>query len=133
RAVQDLLSALAQGLLEPSELLRLPLPEAARERVDPLARLLGQVRLALERRGLTDANRALRLAVDSLRQGSPLPAALREAPEVRFEAILDWTPLRVRLAAALAERMGGTRVLVRLPWSADRPDLREALEPALRA
>src|SRR5438128_3653644 len=72
RAVQDLLSALAQGLLEPSELLRLPIPEAARERVDPLARLLGQVRLALERRGLTDANRALRLAVDSLRQGSPL-------------------------------------------------------------
>ena len=54
---------------------------------------------------------------------------VRNAPELTFDAILDWTPLRVRMVAALAARM---RVRVRLPWSA-QPDLREAVEPALRA
>ena len=42
-----------------------------------------------------------------------------------FEWIHDWSPLRVRLAAALAGRMGPGRVRVRLPWpSGDRPELR---------
>src|SRR5712671_2021118 len=129
RAVQDLLAALAQGLLEPAELLRLPLPEAARERIAPLATLLVRARHALDRRGLTDPNRALRLAVDALAGGGELPLLVRNAPELTFEAILDWTPLRVRMVASLAAR---TRVRVRLPWSA-QPDLREAVEPALRA
>src|SRR2546429_205957 len=61
--------------------------------------------------------------------GGALPPMVRSAPELTFEAILDWTPLRVRMVAALAARM---RVRVRLPWSA-QPDLREAVEPALRA
>src|SRR5918912_212842 len=40
RAVQDLLAALGQGLLQPAELVSLALPEATRERVEPLARVL---------------------------------------------------------------------------------------------
>src|SRR5437899_783970 len=129
RAAQDLMSALAQGLIEPAELLRLPLPETARERIVPLATLLVRAQKALDRRGLADPNRALRLAVDALADGGALPPMVRSAPELTFEAILDWTPLRVRMVAALAARM---RVRVRLPWSA-QPDLREAVEPALRA
>ncbi len=129
RAAQDLMSALAQGLIEPAELLRLPLPDAAQERIAPLATLLVRAQKALDRRGLADPNRALRLAVDALAGGGDLPSLVRNAPELTFEAILDWTPLRVRMVASLAAR---TRVRVRLPWSA-QPDLREAVEPALRA
>src|SRR6267143_843020 len=129
RAAQDLMSALAQGLIEPSELLRLPLPETARERIVPLATLLLRAQKALDRRGLSDPNRALRLAVEALADGGALPPLVRNAPELTFDAIFDWTPLRVRMVAALAARM---RVRVRLPWSA-QPDLREAVEPALRA
>ena len=129
RAAQDLLAALGQGLLEPSELERLSLPEAARERIAPLATLLVRARHALDRRGLADPNRALRLAIEALAAGGELPASLRSAPEVTFDAIFDWTPLRVRTAAVLAGRL---RVRVRLPWSA-QPDLREAVEPTLRA
>src|SRR3989442_238766 len=129
RAVQDLLAAITQGLLEPAELLRLPLPDTARERIAPLATLLVRARQALGRRGLADPNRALRLSVDALEGGGELPPVVRNAPELIFEAIFDWTPLRVRMVAALAAR---TRVRVRLPWSA-QPDLREAVEPALRA
>src|SRR3989454_10028158 len=69
RAAQDLLAALAHGLVEPAELLRLPLAGPVRERVWPLAKLLAQARLALDRRGLTDPNRALRLAVEALAGG----------------------------------------------------------------
>src|SRR6266849_582454 len=129
RAAQDLLAALAHGLIEPAELLRLPLPEEARERIAPLSTLLVRARHALDRRGLADPNRALRLSIDALAAGGELPAPLRSAPEITFDAIFDWTPLRVRMVAALAAR---TRVRVRLPWSA-QPDLREAVEPALRA
>jgi hypothetical protein len=141
RAAQDLMSALAQGLIEPAELLRLavggdttssrcpPFAEPARERIVPLATLLLRARKALDRRGLADPNRALRLAVDALADGGALPPLVRNAPELTFDAIFDWTPLRVRMVAALAARM---RVRVRLPWSA-QPDLREAVEPALRA
>ncbi|HWE24334.1 MAG TPA: hypothetical protein VG496_10390, partial [Myxococcales bacterium] len=128
-AVQDLLAALGHGLLEPAELLRLELPDGARERVGPLARVLALARQSLERRGLTDSNRALRLAVEAIEDGGPLPLVLRGVREVTFDAVLDWTPLRVRMATALSGRM---RVRVRLPWSTP-PDLREAVEPALRA
>src|SRR2546428_424627 len=83
----------------------------------------------LDRRGLADPNRALRLSIDALAAGGELPAPLRSAPEITFDAIFDWTPLRVRMVAVLAGRL---RVRVRLPWSA-LPDLREAVEPALRA
>ena len=129
RAVQDLLATLGQGLLEPAELLRLDLPEPARERLAPLAQILALARLALERRGLTDANRALRFGIEAVEDRGPLPALLRGAREVTFDAVLDWTPLRVRMVAALASRLP---VRVRLPWSS-APDLREAVEPALRA
>src|SRR5438132_11758409 len=129
RAVQDLLAALGQGLLDPAELSRLDLPEAARERIRPLARVLLEVRRALDRRGLADPNRALRLSLDAVENGEPLPAVLRGVGELTFEAVLDWTPLRVRMAAVLASRV---RVRVRLPWSSPA-DLREAVEPALRA
>src|SRR5882762_7251991 len=73
RAAQDLMSALAQGLIEPAELLRLPLPDAAQERIAPLATLLVRAQKALDRRGLSDPNRALRLAVEALADGGALP------------------------------------------------------------
>jgi len=129
RAVQDLLAALGQGLLEPVELLRLSLPDGARERVESLGRLLVAARHALERRGLADPNHALRLAIEALLDGGALPPLLRGGPRVAFEHVLDWTPLRIRLVCALAARVP---VRVRLPWST-APDLREAVEPALRA
>src|SRR5256714_6355666 len=129
RTAQDLMSALAQGLIEPAELLRLPLPETARERIAPLAPLLLRAQKALDRRGLAGPNRALRRAVDALADGGALPPLVRGGAELTFDAILDWTPVRVRMGAAQAARM---RVRVRRPWSA-QPDLREAVEPALRA
>src|SRR5438270_895870 len=55
RAVQDLLAALGQGLLDPAELSRLNLAEASRERIRPLARVLLEVRRALGRRGRSPA------------------------------------------------------------------------------
>src|SRR5256714_4303810 len=129
RTAQDRRPGRAEGRREPAELLRLRLPEAARERIAPLATLLLRAQKALDRRGLADPNRAMRLAIDALADGGALPPMVRNAPELTFDAILDWTPLRVRMVAALAARM---RVRVRLPWSA-QPDLREAVEPALRA
>src|SRR2546430_8306168 len=90
RTAQDLMSALAQGLIEPAELLRLPLPETARERIAPLATLLLRAQKALDRRGLADPNRALRLAVDTLADGGTLPPLVRNVPELTFDAIFDW-------------------------------------------
>ena len=130
RALQDLLAAITQGLLEPAQLSSLPLAEPARGRVLPLARALVAVRAALDRCGLAEPHRALALAVQALEAGGALPPLLAAVGELEFDSILDWTPLRVRLVAALAAR---TRVRVRLPWSPARKDLTDALEPALRA
>lgn len=126
RALLDLSAALTQGLLEPAELLELDVPE----RVLALARTLAAARRTLDKAGLVAPHRAVRLAVDELERGLPLPPWLARAGELELDAILDWTPLRLRLATALAARM---RVRIRLPWSADKPLLTEALEPALRA
>ncbi len=130
RALQDLLAALTQGLLEPGQVLKLSLPEPARARITPLARALVSVRATLDRGGLAEPHRALMLAVQSLEGGGALPPLLAGVDELEFDSILDWTPLRVRVVAALAARM---RVRVRLPWSAGRSELTNALEPALRA
>lgn len=130
RALQDLLAAMAQGLLEPAQLLKLPLPEPLRARVLPLARALVAARASLDKAGLAEPHRAVVLAVQALEQGGALPPLLAAVGELEFDSILDWTPLRVRLVAALAARL---RVRVRLPWSAARPELTDALEPALRA
>jgi ATP-dependent helicase/nuclease subunit B len=126
RALGDLLAALTEGLLELVELAELDVPE----RPVALARTLIAARAALDRAALVDPHRALRLAVEHLERGGPLPAELARAAEVEFEGILDWTPLRLRLATALAARL---RVRIRLPWSAGRPELTESLEPVLRA
>src|SRR6266550_1685407 len=126
RALGDLLAALTEGLLEPVELAELDVPE----RPVALARTLIAVRAALDRAALVDPHRALRLAVEHLERGGPLPAELARAAEVEFEGVLDWTPLRLRLATALAGRL---RVRIRLPWSAGRPELTESLDPVLRA
>ena len=127
RALTELWSALGQGLLEPGELLDLPLPEPVRERVAPLARVLAAARARLDRSRIAEPARALRLALE----GEPqLPPWVREAAELRFDAVLDWTPLRLRLATALAKHL---RVRVRLPFAAGRPELAEALDPTLRA
>src|SRR5205814_6183164 len=126
RALGDLLSALTEGLLEPTELAELDVPE----RPVALARTLIAARTALDRAALADPPRALRLAVEHLERGGALPGDLARAGEVEFEGVLDWTPLRLRLATALAARV---RVRIRLPWSAGRPELTEPLEPVLRA
>ncbi len=126
RALGDLLSALTQGLLDPAELVALDVPE----RVAALARTLLAARKLLDAAGLVEPQRAVRLAVEALERKGALPPFLARAGEVQFEGILDWTPLRLRLLAALSARL---RVRVRLPWSSGKPELTEALEPTLRA
>ena len=126
RALGDLLSALTQGLLDPAELLALDLPE----RVAALGRTLLAARKRLDAAGLVEPQRAVRLAVEALERKGALPHFLAQAGAVQFEGILDWTPLRLRLASALAARLP---VRVRLPWSAGKPELTAALEPTLRA
>jgi len=135
KAVIDLLAALSQGLLAPQELVELALPPPTRERTEPLAQLLLRVRRALESAGLAEPHQALLLAVEAIEHGGPLPARFGTIAELEFDSILDWTPLRIRLASALSARLSaeGGRVRVRLPWSAGRPELTEALEPTLRA
>ena len=126
RALGDLLSALTHGLLPPLELTALDAPE----RAIALGRTLLAARQALERAGLADPHLALCLAIEHVERGGTLPAHVAAAAELEFDGVLDWTPLRLRLATALASRM---RVRIRLPWSAGRPELTEALEPTLRA
>jgi ATP-dependent helicase/nuclease subunit B len=126
RALGDLLSALAHGLLPPLELIALDAPE----RAVALGRTLLAARQALDRAGLADPHLALCLAIEHVERGGALPAHVAAAAELEFDGVLDWTPLRLRLATALAHRM---RVRIRLPWSASRPELTEALEPTLRA
>ncbi len=126
RALGDLWSALAQGLLAPADLLSLDVPE----RVRALGRTLQAAGEALSRAGLVDAHRALWLGLEFLEQRRKLPGFLANAAELVFEDILDWTPLRLRLLAALAALVP---VRVRLPWSPGRQELTEALEPTLRA
>ncbi|TMA76405.1 MAG: hypothetical protein E6J67_05150 [Deltaproteobacteria bacterium] len=126
RALGDLLAALTEGLLEPVELAALDVPE----RPVAVGRTLIAARAALDRAALVDPHQALRLAVEHLERGGPLPSELARAAEVEFEGVLDWTPLRLRLATALAARL---RVRIRLPWSAGRPELTESLDPVLRA
>ncbi len=126
RALGDLLAALTEGLLGPEELAALDVGG----RATALGRTLAAARAALDRGGLADPHRALQLAVEHVKHGGALPRDLAGAAELEFDGILDWTPLRLELAKALAARL---RVRLRLPWSAGRPDLTEALEPTLRA
>jgi ATP-dependent helicase/nuclease subunit B len=126
RALGDLLAALTEGLLEPEELASLDVGGRALA----LGRTLGAARGALGRVGLADPHRALRLAIEHVERGGALPRELADASELEFDGVLDWTPLRLKLAKALATRL---RVRIRLPWSAGRPDLTDSLEPALRA
>src|SRR6266404_1773508 len=126
RALGDLLSALMHGLLPPLELTALDAPE----RAVALGRTLLAARQALDRAGLTDPYLALCFAIEHVERGGTLPAHIAAAAELEFDGVLDWTPLRLRLATALANRM---RVRIRLPWSAGRPELTEALEPTLHA
>ena len=125
RALGNLLSALMHGLLPPAELTVLDAPE----RAVALGRTLLAARRALDRADLTDPHLALCLAIEHVERGGALPAYLAAA-ELEFDSVIDWTPLRLRLATALATRM---RLRIRLPWSPGRPELTEALEPTLRA
>ena len=117
RALGELLA------LEPSEL-------SGSEQAVALGRTLAAARATLERCGLCEPQRALRIAVEALERGLPLPPLLARAAEVEFDAILDWTPPRIRLATALGKRLP---VRIRLPWSAGKQELTAPLEPALRA
>src|SRR5467141_4992501 len=126
RALGDLLSALMHGLLPPAELSVLYAPE----RAVALGRTLLAARQALDRAGLADPHLALCLAIEHVERGGALPAHVAAAAELEFDAVIDWTPLRLRLDITLANRM---RVRIRLPWSAGRAELTEALEPTLRA
>src|SRR5262249_9811597 len=126
RALGDLLSALTQGLLPPEDLAALDAPE----RAVALGRTLAAARTRLQLAELTDPHRALWLAVEHLEGGGRLPAWVAGAGELELDGVLDWTPLRLRMASALAARR---RVRIRLPWSPGRAELTEALEPTLRA
>src|SRR5712691_1661792 len=113
------------------ELLELPEEPGGSEEAAGLGRTLAAARGILERAGLCEPQRAVRCAIEALERGLALPAALfARAGEVEFDAILDWTPLRLRLLRALAARLP---VRIRLPWPAGRPELTEPLEPTLRA
>src|SRR5438128_72616 len=126
RALGDLLAALSEGLLEPEELAALDVGGRALA----LGRTLAAARDALGRVGLADPHRALRLAVEHVERGGPRPRERADAAALEFDCVLDWTPLRLRLAKALATRL---RVRIRLPWSGGRSDLTDLLEPTLRA
>jgi superfamily I DNA/RNA helicase/RecB family exonuclease len=123
RALGRLLRTLSHGLLEPGEL------AAGAARAAALGRTLQAARDLLHRAGLADPGLALRRAVESVENGGALPGFVAEAAELDFDGVLDWTPLRVRLAAALSRRM---RVRIRLPLTG-KPELDAAVEPALRA
>ncbi|HZR09036.1 MAG TPA: hypothetical protein VFA79_10670, partial [Myxococcales bacterium] len=126
-ALGDLLAAVTDGLLDPSELrAAADIPE----RAAALGRTLCAARQALEHAGLADPHLALRLAVEHLERGGALPRELAAAAELQFDSVFDWTPLRLRLVSALAARVP---VRIRLAWPAGRPELTEALEPTLRA
>jgi RecB family exonuclease len=125
-ALGDLLAALTEGTLAPAGLLALDVPERPRA----LARTLIAARDLLARARLIDPHQAAHLGVEHLARGGALPPALAGAALLEFDSVFDWTPLRLRMAAALAARI---RVRIRLPWPANRPELTEALEPALRA
>ena len=118
RALSRLHGALAQGLVDPDELARMEVPE----RVAALARTLSAFRTLLDRAGLVEPQRALRIALEH---------RCVEVPDlVEFEGILDWAPLRLQLARALSAR---TQVRILLPWSEGRPVLNAAIEQVLRA
>jgi RecB family exonuclease len=124
RALAGLLAALSNGLLSPDELAGLEVPP----RVRALAQTLKAARALLQGAGLLDPGAALREAIGRVERGGPLPRFVAVAREVDLD-ILDWTPLRLRLAAALARRL---RVRIRLPLTG-QPGLDEAVDPALRA
>jgi RecB family exonuclease len=126
RALGELLAALSHGLLSLEELETLDVP--ARPRA--LGRTLLAARSTLARAGLVDSGLGLLRAVEHVERGGALPPLLRDPGELTLEAILDWTPLRLRLVAALSRRM---KVRIRLPYASERPELNEALEPVLRA
>lgn len=137
QALRGLSRVLLQGLLPPEELLRLApeLPEPSRSRLGALARVLCGVREELAVAGLAEPGEALRRAVDALAGGLPLPALLAQAAELRFEQVLDWTPLRLELACALAARLGreGAAVRIVLPYLPERGHLADdALGAVLR-
>ena len=125
QALGELLAALSHGLLDPAEMAGLDVPP----RVRALAQTLTAARELLLSAKLADAGLGLRLAVESIERGGPLPSFVADASEMTFDGILDWTPLRLRLVAALSRRL---RVRIRLPFS-DKPELNEALTPTLRA
>ncbi|HEX4383860.1 MAG TPA: hypothetical protein VH083_12960, partial [Myxococcales bacterium] len=125
QALGDLLAALSHGLLEPLELEKLDVPH----RVRALGKTLTAAREILTAAKLADAGLGLRLAIESIESGGPLPAFVADASAMELEGILDWTPLRLRLVNALSRRL---RVKIRLPFS-DKPELNEALDPVLRA
>jgi ATP-dependent helicase/nuclease subunit B len=137
-ALGELLAVLEQGLLPPEELHALApaLPGPQRDRIEALAALLCAAKELLARRRLGTQAGALAAAAKALRSDLPLPPLLAGAQAVSFESVLDWTPLRIELACALAARLQplGVPVRVLLPFSQSRAqDLREALSAALRA
>ena len=137
QALRQLAASLGQGALTPQELLDLvdQLDERTRLRLAPLAQLLEAARAALAARGLCDGATALAHALRGLEE-RPLPRLLQGLAGVRFEAVLDWPPLRLELLFALARRLGRERAQVELAlpfWPSRRSLAEEPLGPVLRA
>ncbi|HEY2027934.1 MAG TPA: PD-(D/E)XK nuclease family protein [Myxococcales bacterium] len=122
RALGSLLATLSHGEVGPDALDGLG-------RARFLGHTLRAAREHLLRIGLCDPGLGLLRAVESIDQGGRLPLLLAEAVELDFDGIFDWTPLRVRMLAALARKL---RVRVRLPLLG-KPQLDQAMDPVLRA
>jgi len=138
RALRSLGAALGQGMMAADELQSLvaQLDERLQRRLGPLAHLLLAAQRELAQAGLCDGPGALRAALEGLAAEGPLPALLTGISALRFEAVLDWPPLRLEMLFALARRLARTRVPVRLalPFWPERPALaEEPLAPVLRA
>src|SRR5437660_589338 len=136
RTAQDLMSALAQGLIEPAELLRLTLPETTRERIAPLATLLLHAQKALDRRGLADPNRALRLAVDALAGGGALPPMARNGVAEELASALErvgipWRERRGRPALPAPPVQLALRILGLVERRFPREELEQVLSSRL--
>ena len=129
RALGDLLAALTEGLLEPVELAALDVPE----RPVALGRTLIAARAALDRAALVDPHQALRLAVEHLERGGPLPSELARAAEVEFEGVLDWTPLRLRLAAGTINAANGNKTRRLAAFAFSPPPVRAGRSTGSRA
>ncbi|MFN7134027.1 MAG: hypothetical protein ACK4N5_18260, partial [Myxococcales bacterium] len=136
RAAHETINSLKAGRCRADEFARIleRFPPVRAKRIAGLARLYARFEEVLAERGLCDAHDLLEHAIGALRnRATPLPPALAEAQEVRFEDVYDWFPLRMELVLALADRFeaegDGRVVRILLPHDPERPELMAWVDP----